>query len=118
LEFFVIHQMRAYWKHYYQDSSGLVYVVDSHDQNRLSEAKQELEQILEHEELESKPLIVLANKQDLPGAANADDIAETLNLKEICGNRNWLIQPCSGRTGEVPSRESLASYFVLSWLAS
>ncbi|KAG9278520.1 ADP-ribosylation factor-like protein 14 [Astyanax mexicanus] len=93
-------QMRAYWKHYYQDSSGLVYVVDSHDQNRLSEAKQELEQILEHEELESKPLIVLANKQDLPGAANADDIAETLNLKEICGNRNWLIQPCSGRTGE------------------
>ncbi|XP_072525416.1 ADP-ribosylation factor-like protein 14 [Salminus brasiliensis] len=93
-------QMRAYWKDYYQDTSGLLFVVDSQDQRRLPEAKRELEQILGSEDLDGLPLIVLANKQDLPGAASAEDVAETLELGQICGNRNWLIQPCSGRTGE------------------
>ncbi|XP_066509019.1 ADP-ribosylation factor-like protein 14 [Hoplias malabaricus] len=93
-------QMRTHWKHYYEDDvSGLVFVVDSQDQDRLLEAKLELQIILGSECLKGLPLIVLANKQDLPGAASAGDITEALDLREICGNRDWFVQPCSGRTG-------------------
>lgn len=92
-------QMRTHWKHYYQDTAGLVFVVDSQEQGRLPEAKQELEQILGSEDLKGLPLIVLANKQDLPGASSEADVMEALNLRQICGNRDWCVQLCSGRTG-------------------
>ncbi|XP_060761835.1 ADP-ribosylation factor-like protein 14 [Neoarius graeffei] len=93
------HQMRAYWEHYYEDTAGLVFVVDSKDKTRMIEAKQELEKILGNKSLKGLPLIVLANKQDLPGAASTGDITESLNLMEICGDRRWFLQPCSAKTG-------------------
>ncbi|XP_062843527.1 ADP-ribosylation factor-like protein 14 [Trichomycterus rosablanca] len=93
------HQMRTHWKHYYDDTAGLVFVVDSKDENRIVEAKKELVRILGNESLKGLPLIVLANKQDLPGAASCEDIAEVLNLNKICANRHWCLQPCSARTG-------------------
>lgn len=93
------YQMRAHWEHYYQDTAGLVFVVDSKDKTRMAEAKQELEKILGNNNLKGLPLIVLANKQDLPGAASAGDVAEILNLKEICGNRRWFLQTSSAKTG-------------------
>lgn len=93
------HQMRVYWEHYYEDTAGLVFVVDSKNKTRMIEAKQELEKILGNKSLKGLPLIVLANKQDLLGAASAGDIAEILNLKGICGNRHWFLQPCSAKTG-------------------
>ncbi|GAA6090323.1 ADP-ribosylation factor-like protein 14 isoform X1 [Tachysurus ichikawai] len=93
------HMMRVHWEHYYEDTAGLVFVVDSKDKTRMAEAKQELEKILGNKSLKGLPLIVLANKQDLPGAASAGDVAEILNLKEICGNRHWFLQSCSAKTG-------------------
>lgn len=91
--------MRVHWEHYYQDTAGLVFVVDSKDKSRMTEAKQELEKILENKSLKDLPLIVLANKQDLPGATSVKDIAEMLNLKEICGKRHWFLQSSSAKTG-------------------
>ena len=46
--------------------SGLVYIVDSNDKERLSEAKDELDGILNSDEMRGVPVVVLANKQDLP----------------------------------------------------
>lgn len=93
------HLMRVHWEHYYQDAAGLVFVVDSEDKARIIEAKQELEKILGNKNLKDLPLIVLANKQDLPGAAGARDVAEMLNLKELCNNRRWFLQSSSAKTG-------------------
>ncbi|TSN21134.1 ADP-ribosylation factor-like protein 14 [Bagarius yarrelli] len=93
------HQMRVHWEHYYQDTAGLVFVVDSKNKTRMTETKQELEKILGNKSLKAIPLIVLANKQDLPGAASPSELAEILNLKEICGNRHWCLQSCSAKTG-------------------
>lgn len=93
------HHMRVHWEHYYQDTAGLVFVVDSKDKARMAEAKQELEKILGNQSLKGLPLIVLANKQDLPGAGSAEDIAEILNLKQICSDRRWFLQSASAKTG-------------------
>ena len=46
---------------------GLIYVVDSADRERMIEAREELFGILESDEMRGVPVVVIANKQDLPG---------------------------------------------------
>ena len=38
--------IRPYWANYYEGTDGLVYVVDSSDDERLEESTEELEQLL------------------------------------------------------------------------
>ena len=45
---------------------GLLYIIDSNDRERMAEAREELCGILENDEMRNVPLIVVANKQDLP----------------------------------------------------
>jgi ADP-ribosylation factor-like protein 1 len=44
------------------------------------------------------PLLVLANKQDLPDASSEKDISEVLGLARI-KERDWAIFKCSAVTG-------------------
>jgi GTPase SAR1 family protein len=46
--------------------SGLVYVVDSNDRERIAESREELFGILQNDEMRGVPVMVIANKQDLP----------------------------------------------------
>lgn len=62
--------LRPYWRCYYQDTNAVVFVIDSADRERLEIAKQELDLMLQEEELRGAPVLVLANKQDLPNAMN------------------------------------------------
>ncbi len=62
--------LRSHWDTYYQNAQAVIYVIDSADKERLEVAKQELELMLQEEELRGAPVLVLANKQDLPGAMN------------------------------------------------
>jgi GTPase SAR1 family protein len=54
--------IRPYWKNYYDNTDGLVYVVDSSDDKRLSECTEELQSLLSEESLQNVPLLVFANK--------------------------------------------------------
>ncbi|XP_010779656.1 ADP-ribosylation factor-like protein 14 [Notothenia coriiceps] len=92
-------KMRPYWKHFYTDTAGLVFVVDSWDKKHLDEAHKELHRVLRHESLKGVPLVVLANKQDLQGAQSAEALCVTLDLRRLCEGRTWFIQPCSATTG-------------------
>ena len=69
-------KIRPLWRHYYQLTQGLIFVVDSNDTDRLDEACYELHKMLKEEELRDASLIVLANKRDLPNAAPAAAIAD------------------------------------------
>ena len=52
--------------------SGLLFVVDSSDKARITEAAEELHAILNDPEMDSNaPVPVIANKQDLPWAMSA-----------------------------------------------
>ena len=42
-------------------------MVDSADRERMIEAREELFGILESDEMRGVPVVVIANKQDLPG---------------------------------------------------
>jgi ADP-ribosylation factor protein 1 len=68
--------------------SGLIFVVDSNDRDRMKEAQNELNRMLGEEELRDAILLVFANKQDLPNAMNAAEITDKLGLHSM-RNRDW-----------------------------
>ncbi|VDL90868.1 unnamed protein product [Schistocephalus solidus] len=61
-------KIRPLWRHYFQNTQGLIFVVDSNDRERIGEAADELDKMLSEEELRDAVLLVFANKQDLPNA--------------------------------------------------
>ncbi|NXN18184.1 ARL14 protein, partial [Indicator maculatus] len=93
-------KMRQSWGSFLENADGLLYVVDSSDKQRLEEAKKEFEVILKTESLKGIPVVVLANKQDLPGALNAEEVTRRFNVKKYCSDRNWYVQPCCAITRE------------------
>ncbi|CAL1579712.1 unnamed protein product [Knipowitschia caucasica] len=91
--------MREHWMTFYQDTAAIVFVVDSSDRTRFHESKRELELTLGSDELHCRPLVVLANKQDVEGAMTVSEIKNGLSLSRLCPDRDWFVQPCSASTG-------------------
>jgi ADP-ribosylation factor-like protein 14 len=93
-------KMRSVWSDYCENADGLVYVVDSTDTQRLEVSRKEFKNILKNEHIQNVPVVVLANKQDVPGALSAEDITRMFKVKKLCSDRNWYVQPCCAITGD------------------
>ena len=76
-------EIRPYWRNYYDQTDALIYVVDSADEARVMEVKENLSELLSEELLAGVPLLVFANKQDLDLALEAPEIMNTLELNTI-----------------------------------
>ncbi|KHG12504.1 hypothetical protein F383_19544 [Gossypium arboreum] len=96
--------------HYFQNTQGLIFVVDSNDRDRVVEARDELHRMLNEDELRDAVLLVFANKQDLPNAMNAAEITDKLGLHSL-RQRHWYIQSTCATSGE-------GLYEGLDWLSS
>merc|ERR1711976_96171 len=92
-------KIRVLWKHYYQNTDGLIFVVDSNDKDRVDDASDELKKMLAEEELKDCVVLVMANKQDLSGAMSPNDVTEKLGMSQLKG-RQWLVQGTSATTGQ------------------
>ncbi|WFD38444.1 uncharacterized protein MJAP1_001397 [Malassezia japonica] len=83
-------KIRPLWRHYFQNTQGIIFVVDSNDRERIPEAREELQRMLNEDELRDALLLVFANKQDLPNAMNAAEITDKLGLHSLrqrqCGD--------------------------------
>ncbi|KAI4887313.1 hypothetical protein NFI96_014689 [Prochilodus magdalenae] len=114
--------IRRLWRHYYQNTSGLIFVVDSNDCERVEAASAELLKMvdtnpvdficklclssfsqsrsliyillqLQEDELRDAVVLVLANKQDLPNAMPVHELTEKLGLHTLKGrNLVWMQQ--------------------------
>lgn len=109
-------KIRPLWRHYYQNTQGIIFVVDSNDRERIDEssgteqsAKEELNRMLAEDELREAILLVFANKQDLPNAMSVNTVTERLGLNQI-RNRQWYIQATCATTGD-------GLYEGLDWLS-
>ncbi|ONI06038.1 hypothetical protein PRUPE_5G036300 [Prunus persica] len=91
--------IRSYWRNYFEQTDGLVWVVDSSDLRRLDDCKMELDNLLKEERLSGSSLI-LANKQDIKGALTPEEIAKVLNLEAMDKTRHYEIVRCSAYTGD------------------
>eukprot|EP00827_Trimyema_finlayi_P000794 TRINITY_DN1227_c0_g1_i1.p3 TRINITY_DN1227_c0_g1~~TRINITY_DN1227_c0_g1_i1.p3 ORF type:complete len:187 (+),score=82.97 TRINITY_DN1227_c0_g1_i1:64-561(+) len=92
-------KIRLLWRHYFQNTQGLIYVVDSADKERIELAKEELLKMLGEEELRDACLLVFANKQDM-GVMTVPEISERLGLHTLRGGRDWYIQGTCALTGD------------------
>lgn len=103
-------KIRPLWRHYFQNTQGIIFVVDSNDRDRVVEAREELQRMLNEDELRDAALLVFANKQDLPvsnlvmhlalylgqsilttlqNAMNAAEITDKLGLHSL-RSRQWV----------------------------
>ena len=91
-------RLRALWSHYLEGTSVLVFVVDSQDHTRLTEAGLELRRMLAEPALADSAILILGNKQDLPNAVSCERISALMHPD--VESRRWFVQPCCATTGD------------------
>jgi ADP-ribosylation factor protein 1 len=103
-------KLRPLWRHYFQNTNGVIFVVDSNDRDRVNQARDELQKMLAEDELRNAVLLVFANKQDLPNAMSTSEVTDKLGLHSL-RQRNWFIQGCCATTAQ-------GLYEGLDWLSA
>ncbi|GAB0098133.1 ADP-ribosylation factor-like protein 4A [Sergentomyia squamirostris] len=102
-------KLRPLWRSYTRCTDGIVFVVDSVDMERMEEAKMELMRTIKCPDNQGVPLLVLANKQDLPGACEPRELERLLGLHELPSTyttegatapKMTYIQPACAITGD------------------
>jgi signal recognition particle receptor subunit beta len=86
-------KIRPLWRHYYQNTQAVVYVVDSNDRQRIQNpnpadrygiyADSGLRLLLDEEELKDAIILIFANKQDLPNALKPSEVWELLRIPQL-----------------------------------
>jgi Arf/Sar family protein len=103
-------KLRPLWRHYFNNTDGLIYVVDSLDRERIGKAKQEFQEIIKDPFMLNSIILVFANKQDMRGAMSPREVCEGLGLLDL-KNRKWHIQGTCALQGD-------GLYEGLDWLSS
>ncbi|AQK54529.1 ADP-ribosylation factor [Zea mays] len=95
-------KLRPLWRHYFNNTDGLIYVVDSLDRERIGKAKAEFQAII------NDPFML--NSVILKGAMTPMEVCEGLGLYDL-KNRTWHIQGSCALKGD-------GLYEGLDWMAS
>lgn len=56
--------------------------------------------MLRTDELRNASILIFANKQDLPRAASATELADAMDMHKYTGKFAWFVQPCCATSGE------------------
>jgi small GTP-binding protein len=102
-------RLRPLWRFYYENTNGIIFVVDSCDRARLRIARDEIARMMDDSFLRDAKLCVFANKQDMPNAMSSSELVEGLELRNL--KAQWYLQPTSAVSGA-------GLYEGLDWLAS
>ena len=93
-------KLRNLWSHYTLGADLLIFVIDSHDLDRVPTARRELCRMRQDESLSDAPVLVFANKQDMPGAVSSSDLKQMLFPdQDQEPSVPYKIQPCIATTG-------------------
>lgn len=100
---------RRWWNHYFTDEiDGIIWVVDSAEGgSRDGFLRDEFDKTMAHDGFrEDIPVLIFANKQDLPDARSAMQVCDGLRT---CGKykKNWYIQACSITKGDTGLYEGM-----------
>ncbi|KAK6354918.1 ADP-ribosylation factor protein 3 [Orbilia brochopaga] len=92
--------LRNLWTQYYTSSHAIVFVVDSTDKARIEECRDVLEIVVDAEDTEGIPILMLANKQDREESLEVEEIKEVFNkIAERLSARDSRVLPISALTG-------------------
>lgn len=76
-------RIRNIWERYYSELHGLVFVVDASDAVHLAMAAKVLSQVVLHPFVQGKAVLILANKQERPGAKTPSEVSALLGLEAL-----------------------------------
>ncbi|KAF9962560.1 ADP-ribosylation factor-like protein 8B [Modicella reniformis] len=76
-------RFRSMWERYCRGVNAIVFVVDAADHEKMDAARTELRNLLDKPQLTDIPVLVLGNKNDLPGALTVEELIDAMNLKQI-----------------------------------
>jgi GTPase SAR1 family protein len=93
-------RVRPLFRHYYQGACAQIFVVDSSDRARIPLAIHECCMQLSHPTLNSVPLLIFANKQDLSGSMSCGEIANEFDKGGALIGGMWCVQGCAGISAE------------------
>lgn len=95
----VAEKQRNLWRHYFEGSVAVIFVVDCSDRDKLAQAKSEIHKVASVPELGNCPILFLANKQDIDGAANAEELER---LIDAGGTKHLVynVMPCTASTNQ------------------
>uniref|UniRef100_A0A8C0ICM6 ADP-ribosylation factor-like protein 14 n=1 Tax=Bubo bubo TaxID=30461 RepID=A0A8C0ICM6_BUBBB len=107
--------LRASWPHYLEDTNTLIFVLDSTDTARLPEAMAVLEEVLSQPSMAGVPVLLLANKQEVPGALAPAELGERLKTTEQNSHHGAFLAPSLGLSSpatDCPAVTKLCSSIV------
>ncbi|XP_066155978.1 ADP-ribosylation factor-related protein 1 isoform X2 [Euwallacea fornicatus] len=94
-------ELQSLWDKYYEESHAIIYIVDSSDRERIDDSKEIFDKMIASESLQGVPLLVLANKQDLPDCMGVREVKPIFNKNaHLVGKRDCMVMPVSALTGE------------------
>nr|QXF29033.1 Arf1b [Gefionella okellyi] len=91
-------KIRRLWRHYYQNTDIVIFVVDSADRSRIEEAADELHHVLQDDMMRDVKVLVFANKHDMPQAMDASELARGLRLTKL--SHKWHVQTSNAVSGD------------------
>lgn len=87
-------QYRSEWSRYTKGCDVVLYVVDAAAPERLKDAAKELHKLLDDGSIGTTPLLVLANKIDIPNHVTENELIEKLQLNYVM-ETPWIVLPIS-----------------------
>jgi ADP-ribosylation factor related protein 1 len=115
-------ELMSIWENYYAECHGIIFVIDSTDKERLANVRDAfgklsaigscqhqsnhpccllfVEKVINSQEVEGVPVLVLANKQDVDGAMRVEEIKELFNPIAVkLEARDTKVMLCSALNG-------------------
>jgi len=94
-------ELQSLWDKYYSECHGIVYVVDSLDENRVDDSRHAFEKMMTNEHLRGVPLLFLCNKQDMQGCLTVNQIREAFSdSASKMGKRDCSVRGVSALHGQ------------------
>lgn len=113
---------RKVWEEYVASANAIVYLIDIADDSRFEESYEALRSIMDSKQFADFPILILANKIDLPSAVPVEKVCEALHIQDKltgkegaklpAGMRPLEVFPCSviNKEGYGPGFEWLSKY--------
>ena len=80
--------LRSIWDKYYREADSVLFVFDCCEQDRLAENLDVLDECLSSNDLVGVPVLIFANKQDLPNSISPDQLKEKITERDTFQNNH------------------------------
>ena len=90
-------RIRPLWKHYFNGVNGVIFVIDINDTDREKEVLDELTLLVNDDNLRHIPILIYANKIDLPNRINIDNFTQQC-YKIMVSNTFHIQLSCADKT--------------------